>query len=387
MSAIWPRVVAVLMGVMVSSSVGALGVFLDRPTYLEAALGEVEVVARVESREPVRSVALVVDGRPQAILDSPPFRWIVDVGERNEEHSFKVVAIGQSGERAEAVVETPRLQVDDRLDLELQQLYVTVGGEGGAERNMTRSQFAIEDRGEPQQVVTFERGDIPLTAVILLDVSASMSGAELEMALSSSRAFVDGLQPLDQTMLLMFSDHIIRSTAFTGFKEVLAAALSQVTATGATALNDYLYVGLKRLERQQGRRVVILLSDGVDSASALEMEDVFQYSERNPSLVYWLRLPTPGARISSAWRDADGYRQDLAKLEDLVSRSGGRVLDLAGVEDAATAFGDVLEELRSQYVLGYYPTTRSDDGTWHPVKVRVPGSGLRVRTRRGYIDF
>ena len=387
MSTFWPRVAALLIGVMVSSSAGALGVFLDRPTYFEAALGEVEVVARVESREPVRSVALVVDGQPQAILDSPPFRWIVDVGERNEEHSFKVVAISRSGERAEAVVETPRLQVDDRVDLELQQLYVTVSGDGGAERVLTRSQFAIEDRGEPQEIVTFERGDIPLTAVILLDVSASMSGAELEMAVSSSRAFVEGLQPLDQTMLLMFSDHIIRSTAFTGFKEVLAAALSQVTATGATALNDYLYVGLKRLERQQGRRVVILLSDGVDSASALEMEDVFQYSERNPSLVYWLRLPTPGARISSAWRDADGYRQDLARLEDLVSRSGGRVLDLAGVEDAATAFGDVLEELRSQYVLGYYPTTRSDDGTWHPVKVRVPGSGLRVRTRRGYIDF
>ena len=185
----------------------------------------------------------------------------------------------------------------------------------------------------------------------------------------------------------MFSDHIVRATEFTGFREVLTAALFDVMATGPTALNDYLYVGLKQLERQQGRRVVLLLTDGVDSASALEMKDVLLYGERSSSLVYWLRLPTPGAKISSAWRDAEGYRKELAQLEDLVVRSGGRVLDLAGVEEAAEAFAEVLGELRGQYVLGYYPTTRADDGSWHPVKVRVTGPGLKVRTRRGYVDY
>jgi len=387
MKSLWYRYGILLAGLVVSSQAAAFVVFIDRPTFLEPALGEVEVVARVESSEPVRSVALFVDGRPQAILESAPYRWIVDVGERNEEHSFQVVATSQSGEQVEAVVETPRLQVDEQVDLELQQLYVTVTREGRAVEDLTRSQFAIEDRGEPQELVTFERGDIPLTAVLLLDVSASMSGAELEMALSSSRAFIEGLLPLDQTMLLMFSDRIIRATDFTGFHEVLTAALSDVTATGATALNDYLYVGLKQLERQQGRRVVLLLSDGIDSASALEMKDVLEYADRNPSLVYWLRLPTPGARISSAWRDAEGYRKELARLEDLVTRSGGRILDLGGVEEAAAAFADVLEELRGQYVLGYYPTNRADDGTWHRIKVRLTGSGLKARTRRGYIDY
>lgn len=383
----WCRSGFLLAGLVISSQVAALTVFIDHPTFLEPALGEVEVLARVESREPVRNLALFVDGRPQAILESAPYRWIVDVGEKNVQHLFQVVATSPSGETAEAVVETPRLQVDEQVDLELQQLYVTVTREGRAVKDLIRSQFAVEDRGEIQEVVTFERGDIPLTAVLLLDVSASMSGAELEMALSSSRAFIEGLQPLDQTMLLMFSDRIIRAADFTGFREVLTAALSNVTATGATALNDYLYVGLKQLERQQGRRVVLLLSDGIDSASVLDMKDVLECSDHIPSLVYWLRLPAPGARISSAWRDAEGYRKELARLGDLVTRSGGRILDLAGIEDAAGAFADVLEELRGQYVLGYYPTTRADDGSWHPVKVRVTGRGLRVRTRRGYIDY
>ena len=290
-----------LGGLLISSQAMALAVFVDRPTFLEPALGEVEVVARIESAQPVRSVALIVDGRPQAVLDSSPFRWVVEVGGRNEEHTFRVVATNRAGETAEAVVVTPRLQIDEQVDLELQQLYVTVARSGRVIDDLERAHFAIADRGDPQEIVTFERGDIPMTAVILLDVSASMSGSELDLALSSSRAFIDGLQPLDQTMLLMFSDRIVRSTDFTGFRDVLTTALSNIEATGATALNDHLYVGLKQLERRQGRRVVLLLSDGVDSASALSMANVLEYAESSPSLIYWLRLPRPGADISSAW--------------------------------------------------------------------------------------
>jgi Ca-activated chloride channel family protein len=383
----WKRLGHVVIGIALSSRAVALSVYIDRPTFLDPALGEVEVVARIESPEPIRSVALFVDGRPQAILESSPFRWIVDVGEENTEHTFKVVARGASGETAEAIVATPRLQIDDQVDLELQQLYVTVTRSGQTVDDLARTQFAITDQGEPQEIVTFERGNVPLTAVVLLDVSASMSGPELDLALSSSRAFIDGLESLDQTMLLLFSDRIVRSTDFTGFREVLTSALFNVTAHGATALNDHLYVGLKQLERQQGRRVVLLLSDGVDSASVLTMAEVMQYAESSPSLVYWLRLPRPGSDVSSAWLDIYGYRKEFALMEELVSRSGGRILDLADVSEAASAFAAVLEELRGQYVLGYYPSNRADDGIWHTVKVRVTGSGLKVRTRHGYIDY
>ena len=387
MSSSLHRLGSLLAGLILPTQALALAVFIDRPTFLEPALGEVEVVARVESSDPVRSVALFVDGRPQAILETPPFRWVVEVGASNEKHTFKVVAKSRQGEMAEAVVATPRIQIHDLVDLELQQLYVTVTKGGRAVEDLARTTFTIEDRGDPQEIVTFERGDVPMTAVVLLDVSASMSGADLDLALSSSSAFVDGLHPLDQAMLLMFSDRIVRSTEFTGFRDVLRTALSNISASGATALNDHLYVGLKQLERRQGRRVVLLLSDGVDSASALDMKDVLQYAESSSSLVYWLRLPSPGAEISSAWRDVEGYRREFVALQDLVVGSGGRILDLAGMADAAAGFAAVLEELRGQYVLGYYPSNRSDDGSWHSVRVRVTGAGLKVRTRRGYIDF
>jgi Ca-activated chloride channel family protein len=385
---LWARRVRAVVGTLfLAGPAWAFSVIIDRPTILEPALGEVEIVARVEATEPVRSLSLVVDGRPQAILQAPPFRWIVDVGEDNVEHTFRVIALSEAGEVAETVVVTPPLRIDEQVDLELQQLYVTVTRGGATVEDLGRESFTITDLGERQEIVTFERGDVPLTAVVLLDVSASMSGAELDLALSSSRAFIDRLEPLDRAMLVLFSDRIVRSTEFTGFKEVLVTALSDVTATGATALNDHLYVGLKHLERQQGRRVVLLLSDGVDSASALTMSDVSRYAESSPALVYWLKLPRPGADISSAWLDIYGYREELARLENLVHDSGGRILELANVAEAASAFAAVLDELRGQYVLGYYPSNRADDGAWHTVRVKVAGPGLKVRARKGYIDF
>lgn len=378
----------VVLGCFLASTPGwSLVVSIDQPTFLEPAIGEVTVEVSVESSEEVQRVALWVDDRPQAILGSPPFRWIVDVGGQNSEHTFRVVATDAQGVTAETSVVTPRLETNEEIDLELQQLYVTVLRNGSIAEDLEESRFEVEDNGEPQQLVTFERGDIPLTAVVLLDVSSSMGGAEMEMALSSSRSFIDGLQPLDQAMLLLFSHRVIRSTEFTGFKEVLVAPLNRVTASGPTALHDHLYLGLKLLERRQGRRVVLLLSDGIDSASVLTAAEVASFTERSQALVYWLRLPAPGAKVSSSWHDSEDYRLQLKTLESLVVDSGGRVLELAGVTEARAAFAAVLEELRGQYVLGYYPTTRKDDGSWHPVRVQVIGSGLRVRSRRGYFDY
>jgi Ca-activated chloride channel family protein len=381
------RLVLLLGASCLALPASALVVSIDHPTFLEPALGEVTVEVSVEPQQERVRVALWVDERPQAILESPPYQWIVDVGGENSEHTFRIVATDSQGLTVEASVVTPRLEATEEMDLELQQLYVTVLRNGVAAGDLPEIVFLVEDNGEPQRLVTFERGDIPLTAVVLLDVSSSMGGPELEMALSSSRSFIEGLQPLDETMLLLFSDRVVRSTDFTGFKEVLIASLSRVTATGPTALHDHLYLGLKLVERQQGRRVVLLLSDGIDSASVLTAQEVASFAEKSQALVYWLRLPAPGAKISSSWHDSDDYRQQLETLESVVLDSGGRVLELGGVAEARAAFEEVLEELRNQYVLGYYPTTRSDDGAWHTVKVEVSGPGLKVRARRGYIDF
>jgi Ca-activated chloride channel family protein len=279
------------------------------------------------------------------------------------------------------------IQVDAAIEVELVPLYVTATRNGARLDSLQRADFSLFDDGEPQEIITFERGDVPLTATLLLDVSESMQGLQLEGALAGARAFVDAMRPLDQAMLLLFSDRVRRATPFTGFPEILRAGLQGVSATGGTAVNDHLFLALELLEARRGRRVVVLLSDGLDSASVLPMRDVLATARRSSALVYWLRLPlTAGRSFSTAWRSAAEHRTEIETLERTVTRSGGQIVPLGRTSEALAAFEAILEELRGQYVLGYYPTVDRDDGSWRRVRVRVDAPDVELRYRDGYLD-
>jgi VWFA-related protein len=137
--------------------------------------------------------------------------------------------------------------------------------------------------------------------------------------------------------------------------------------------------------------VVILLSDGIDVESVLGIEDVLWKARRSQALVYWIRLQDQGAQAvtsrTSSWRDSAGHAAEISGLTRVVNESGGRVVDLDRIENAAGAFRVILQELREQYVLGYYPSANLNDGRWHKVQVRVDGFNLVVRSREGYVDF
>ena len=120
------------------------------------------------------------------------------------------------------------------------------------------------------------------------------------------------------------------------------------------------------------------------------MSEVTWLARRSRALVYWLRTdPRNEARKarSSAWKSPAGYRTEYQQLTRTILETGGRIVTLERIRDAETAFRDILRELREQYVLGYYPTVSRGDETWHRVTVRVRQSGLRVRTRGGYVDY
>jgi len=281
-----------------ASQVAGLELWIERPRPSEFVFGDVEVVIRAAPAEAIATVQLTVDGRQVALFDRPPYRIVVDVGHENEEHEFEAVARSRSGETRSAVVVTPVLQIDEVIDLGLQQLYVTVSASGRRVLNLDQADFKILDEGKPQEIVTFERGDIPLTATLLLDCSLSMKGERLAAALEGANEFVAGMRPLDQAMVLLFSDRLLRVTEFSEDREVLSQALTEVEAAGGTSINDHLFLALRRLEAVQGRRVVVLFSDGSDVHSVLPMEGVLQTARRSQK-----RLPgfSPNCASSMFW--------------------------------------------------------------------------------------
>lgn len=365
-------------------------VLILQPKAGETVFGEVEVVAEILAAEEITEVRFLLDGRRVAVDTRPPYRTVVDVGQENVEHTFEVVAVTVGGVEGRALRTTPPISVTEELDLELQQLYITVTRGDERVLDLPRDRFRVQDNGVPQEIVTFERGDVPLTAALLVDASFSMRGDRLRLAVQGATSFVESMKELDEATLLLFSDRLLYNSPFTAQPETLTRALQQVTAGGGSAINDHLYLALKMLEARQGRRVVILLTDGVDVESTLDMEKVLWMVRRSQALVYWIRIAREdllaGGAVSTAWRDREQHQLEVDQLIEAVEGSGGRIRSIRDLEQAEPVFQEILRELRDQYVLGYYPSDNTNDGSWHDVEVRL-GSGLKVRTRDGYIDF
>jgi Ca-activated chloride channel family protein len=379
-----------LAALMLPSMLGAqtISALIISPSSDQPIFGQVDVMAEIHPPEDAVRVEFYVDGEKVGELTQPPFRLAVDVGQENREHRFEVRAYDRSGQMAESVLVAPPIQIDERLEAELQQLYVTVTDGESRVLDLTEEEFSIVDNGRQQDLVTFARGDVRLTAAILVDASASMAGRRLSFALDGAASFVTAMQSSDDASILLFSDRLLHATPFSNDPGMLTSGLAEVHAAGGTALNDHLYLALKLLEHEQGRRVVILLSDGIDSHSALRMEEVIWLAQRSRALIYWILTSPADPERYSAWKNPQRYRDEHDQLKRCVLQSGGRIVTLENIEDAQGAFDEILRELREQYVLGYYPNDSRNDGSWHQVHVRLTRSGgLRVRTRGGYIDY
>jgi Ca-activated chloride channel family protein len=372
----------------------AIWVSITSPTDGDYAIGEVEITVEVVARADVAEVEFRLDGRPIGTLTQPPYVLRHDLGERNLPHRFSVVARDMEGHEATDAVTTQPLPIAADFEVDLRQLYVSVTREGERVLDLGRDQFAIEDEGSPQELVTFARGDIPFTAVLLIDASGSMYGDKIRGATAGAAAFIQDMKELDQAQVMIFSDQLLARTPITNAKEVLAAGLGGTEARGGTALQDHLFMALQLLEQRQGRRVVILLSDGIDTHSVVDAEQMFETARTSNALIYWIRFARDMANpfddrsvtMTSAWRSSEEYTRQIERLVQAVRESGGDIIPVTTVDQIQPVFIRILDELRSQYVLGYYPDIRRGDGSWHRVRVKADSPGVDVRAPRGYVD-
>ena len=363
-------------------------VWITQPEPGDSLFGEVTIAAEITSREDVKRVDFLINGQVVASRETPPYRVQVALADDNTDREFTVVAHGAWGGTGASSVSIEKIEIDESVEVALKQLYVTVERDDTRLLDLGRESFAIFDKGERRQLVTFEGGDVPISAVLLLDSSESMRGAPLAAALDGTRSFLARMNALDQSMVILFSDRTLGATRFSNNQKELLAGLSDTVADGGTALNDYLYTALRLLDHVSGRRVVILLSDGADVLSTLRMRDVLWKVRRSDALIYWIRhLESHQGTFSSSWRDFEANEKEGEGLERAIEESGGRILTIAGIEQVESAFDEIMSELRDQYVLGYYPVDRRRDGRWRPVRVVVNAPLAKVRFRAGYVDY
>ncbi|HEX3556200.1 MAG TPA: VWA domain-containing protein [Thermoanaerobaculia bacterium] len=378
---------ALALGLLLAAAARAqVAVRILSPEPGQPVFGATDVRVGVQPGPAIDRVEIYVNGKLAGTARTPPYHVQVDVGEDNVQREFRAVAYTPTGATGSDSVVTQPVMINDEMSLKLRALFVSVTRNGQRALDLGKEDFQVLDNGSPQEIVTFGRDELPLTAVLLLDTSESMQGKRQEAVRRGAKAFLDGMKPADEAMLALFSDRLLRFTPFTSQKSTLESAIAGTQAAGGTAVNDFLYMSLKLLDARQGQRVVVLFSDGSDVHSVLPASDVLWKSRAGQALIYWIQLGGKHESFTSSWRDFKANDQEYRELEQAVEASGGRILTIERLEDLEGAFRNVLKDLREQYAVGYYPNNAKADGKWHKLDVRVKG-GARARTREGYADY
>jgi Ca-activated chloride channel family protein len=252
--------------------------------------------------------------------------------------------------------------------------------------SLRASDFEVLDNGEPRPILAFQSDETaPLTLAVLVDTSGSM---RLESKLAAAREVVGALavslrDGLDAVGLFTFDERLHEVQPFTDHPAMLGAALNEAAAPfGATSLYDAIAETARRLEtHSSGRRAILVLTDGVDTSSAMAPAEV---SSRASAIDVPVYVVATVQRIDQAtFRERAGspYAQATAGARDLALWTGGDLLWATSTPDAAAAARQILAELRHQYAIG---VDSAADGAWRRLEVRVRDRRLIVRARSGY---
>jgi len=256
-------------------------------------------------------------------------------------------------------------------------LSTVVDGQGRLIPSLEQDQFTILDNGKPQDITFFQNETQPFTVVVMLDFSASMT-ANLELLKAATEQFILRMLPDDKGQVGAFSDKIEFSGTFTSDRDDLIGALDDLQFGNPTRLYDAIDASIDLLADVPGRKIVLVFTDGDDTASRRDQGDVLQKARLEEVMIYAIGLESEifnGQRMQRTRPD-----RGLRKLAD---ETGGGYFELKKTDDLAPTFTRVAQELHSLYALGFTPTVF--DGKEHKLEVRVKTPGAVVRARKSYI--
>ena len=270
----------------------------------------------------------------------------------------------------------PQQQPTFKTSVQTVVIHATVSdAEGRLVPDLPRERFQVLDDGKPVEITTFSNDDQPLTAALLLDMSSSMYPSLLRVR-ESTLQFINALRDGDRVRIGTFGDEIALSPLLTGDKAVLTRiALEELWPGGSTPLWGALYGAMGSLAEESGRRVVVVLSDGMNAGSVPGWPGSFgsvrKRATRDGYMLYVIGM-------EGMYQNEEAARNFKQLVEDT---GGGHFVVRAG-DDLRQTFVRVVEELRRQYLLGFTPAA---DGRTHKLEVKVTGDGLRARARTSYV--
>jgi Ca-activated chloride channel family protein len=256
-------------------------------------------------------------------------------------------------------------------------LYSTVTEGGRLVPGLTREDFEVLDDGKPQPVTVFSAEVLPITVVVMLDTSGSMTG-NIGTLKAGAEQFFLRLFKGDRARLGAFNDKIQMVSPMTGDRDTLIAALGEVDFGNPTRLYDAVATGLDELAGVEGRKVVLVFTDGDDTSSRTRFGTVLSRAQTDEVMVYAIGLAGEVGMGGQRFRT----RPDPS-LKKLAAETGGGYFELTRTDQLTSSFTRVAQELHSQYLLGFPQESR--DGKTHKLEVRVKKPGMTARARKSYV--
>ncbi len=270
-----------------------------------------------------------------------------------------------------------------KVDVKLVNVFVTVTDEhGGPIASLKKENFQLKEDGSDQKIAVFDKESaLPLSIVLAIDTSLS-TRKDLPLELASARRFAHAiLRPVDALSLYQFSETVSELTSFTSDLKVIDHGIDRIRMGSATALYDALFLGSQALEPRYGRKVMVVITDGGDTMSKVDYQEAVRAAETAEAILYSIIIVPIEA---SAGRDTGGEHA----LIQLSADTGGKYFYAASMPQLEDAFRQISDELRTQYLLAYYPSQRFADSDFRHIQVTVAGlpsdSGFKVRHRTGY---
>lgn len=290
--------------------------------------------------------------------------------------------IGHTAQQTPAPTSKPQVF---RAGVEIVSLNVTVlDGQNHYVTDLTETEFSVFEDGAKQELAFFNRTNLPIALSLLIDTSASME-QRMTTAQEAAIGFVQKLRPQDLAQVVDFDSRVEVAQDFTSDKALLEQAIRATAAGGSTALHNAIYISLKELAKMRAknasdvrRQAIIVLSDGEDTSSLVSYEEVLELAKRSETAIYTIGLQPREAG------GAKGFREAEFVLRQLGQETGGRAFFPQRSEDLKDVYGQIADELSSQYSVGYASKNGRRDGAWRRVVVQVARPNLTTRTKRGY---
>jgi Ca-activated chloride channel homolog len=309
-----------------------------------------------------------------ATLYQAPYEQTVTIKDSRSLSYVRVVGTLDDGAVAEDLRYVNAPEFVSEVTVDAVELYTTVTDKGKPVNHLQASNFKVFEDGVAQKIQGFEYvKNLPISVGLLIDTSASMLES-LHEAEQAALKFLDySISQKDRAFVVSFDNEPYLLSKLTSRKDKLVRSLSGLRAEGSTALYDAIVYGLYQFTGVKGKKALVLLTDGKDTASKFDYDTLLEYVRKSGISIYGVGLKISGTDLEVKY-----------KLNKIAQVTGGQTFYIDSAKNLEGVYRQINEDLRAQYLLTYYSTNNESRDQWRKVEIKVEPTNLQARTISGY---